>query len=199
MRGNEQKIALLYDRFTTIRYSFIWRRDDRSMWRRRLNRNSMRVDQSNPENVRSWCTAGDFFAKFPQPVCVQQSILSAGHMMGKKSRRKKETRHLPPNRKKSRPDDYFRYGHLEVARFGKTVLMRNRMSQEQAEAIQAKLIEHLPGVVREIDNIIPQIDLPGQIRSSVNVTLGRHEGGQQHAQKTVHTRRDPSTSADGRA
>jgi hypothetical protein len=30
-------------------------------------------------------------------------------------------------------------------------------------------------------------DLPGQIWSSVNVTLGRHEGGQHHAPKTVHT------------
>src|SRR4051794_28043625 len=77
--------------------------------------------------------------------------------MGKKSRGKKEARRLPPNRKKSRPDDYIRYGPLEIARIGKTVFMRNRMSQEEAEALQAKLIEHLPDVVKDIDNIISQI------------------------------------------
>lgn len=77
--------------------------------------------------------------------------------MGKKSRRKKEARRLPPNRKKSRPDDYVRCGPLEIARIGKTIFMRNRMSL--AEAVQEKLIEHLPEVVREIDNIISQIVL----------------------------------------
>lgn len=79
--------------------------------------------------------------------------------MGKKSRRKKEARNLPPNRKTSRPDDYVRYGPLEIARFGTAILMRNRMSEEQAEALQVKLIERLPHVVKEIDNIISQIAL----------------------------------------
>ena len=79
--------------------------------------------------------------------------------MGKKSRRKKEVRQYPPNRRKSRPDDYVRYGPLEIARFGKAIFMRNRMSQEQAEAVQAKLIDHLPDVVKEIDNLVSQIAL----------------------------------------
>ena len=42
-------------------------------------------------------------------------------------------------------------------------------------------------------------DLPGQIWSRVNVRLDRNQGGQGHAQETVHARRDHSTSADSRA
>src|SRR5207247_11406473 len=42
-------------------------------------------------------------------------------------------------------------------------------------------------------------DLPGQIRSRVNERLERNPGGHGHAQETVYARRDPSTSADGRA
>ena len=79
--------------------------------------------------------------------------------MGKKSRKKEGTRHLAPSRTKSKPDDYVRYGPLEIARFGNAILMRNRMSQEQADAVQEKLIEHFPDVVREIDNITSQIAL----------------------------------------
>jgi len=40
-------------------------------------------------------------------------------------------------------------------------------------------------------------DLPGQIRSRVNVRLDRNQGGQGHAQETVYARGDYSTSADG--
>ena len=40
-------------------------------------------------------------------------------------------------------------------------------------------------------------DLPGQIRSRVNVRLDRNQGGQSHAQETVYGRGDYSTSADG--
>jgi len=43
------------------------------------------------------------------------------------------------------------------------------------------------------------IDLPGQIWSRMNVRLDRNQGGQGHAQETVHARRDHSTSADSRA
>jgi len=102
--------------------------------------------------------------------------------MGKKSRRKKEAR-LPLERRKSRPDDYLQYGPVEIARIGKTIFMRNRMSQEQAEAIQAKLIEHLPDVVREIDNIISQIVLktrqlpPGELLKRAYWEVARHHLG----------------------
>ena len=44
---------------------------------------------------------------------------------------------------------------------------------------------------------LEKIGLPGQIRSSVNGTLDRHEGGLHHAQEMVHARRDPAPSADG--
>jgi hypothetical protein len=79
--------------------------------------------------------------------------------MGKKSRLKKEARRLPLKRKASWPDDHVQYGPLEFSRVGKTIYMRDRMSHEQAEAVQAKLIDHFPDVVREIDNIISQIAL----------------------------------------
>ena len=41
------------------------------------------------------------------------------------------------------------------------------------------------------------IDLPGGIRSRMNVKLGRSQGGHCHAQETVYARRDYSISADG--
>lgn len=79
--------------------------------------------------------------------------------MGKKSRLKKEARHLPLSGKKSRPDEYMQCGPFELARVGRATVMRNRMSQEQLDALQIKLIDHLPDVVREIDTIISQIAL----------------------------------------
>lgn len=101
--------------------------------------------------------------------------------MGKKSRRKKEIGLVSSKIKKSRPDDYFRYGPLEVARFGKTMLMRNRMSQEQSEVIQAKLIEHLPDVVREIDSIFSQIALKiSQLQPGELLKLGYWEAARHH-------------------
>lgn len=106
-------------------------------------------------------------------------------IMGKKSRRKKETHPLPLRKKKSWPDDYIRHGPLEVARIGKAVYMRNRMSHEQAEAVQAKLIEHLPDVVMEIDNFISQIALktsqlaPGELLKRAYWEAARHHLGTQ--------------------
>lgn len=105
--------------------------------------------------------------------------------MGKKSRRNKEARRHPPNRKKSRPDDYVQYGPLEIARIGKTIFMRNRMSKEEADAVQAKLIEHLPDVVREINDIISQIALkisylpPDDLLKRAYWELTRHSLGVQ--------------------
>ena len=57
------------------------------------------------------------------------------------------------------------------------------MSQEQAEAIQAKLIERLPHVVEEIDNIISQIALkvsqlpPGELLKRAYWEAARHHMG----------------------
>ena len=46
-------------------------------------------------------------------------------------------------------------------------------------------------------NLQSVADLPGQIRSRVNVRLDCNQGGQGHAQETVYARGDYSTSADG--
>ncbi len=74
--------------------------------------------------------------------------------MGKKSRTKK--RHSVKGRLVG-PDDSFRHGPLEIVRIGKTIFMQNRMSEEDANSVQEKLVEHLPDVIKEINTTISQI------------------------------------------
>ena len=49
------------------------------------------------------------------------------------------------------PDDYFAEGPFEMARFGKTTVMRSRLAETQFKAAQANMIEIFPKVVAEID------------------------------------------------
>jgi hypothetical protein len=75
--------------------------------------------------------------------------------MGKKSREKNQKNN---RRKKSiKPDDYFRLGPLEMARFGKIIVTRNTMSDEQFKAMQERLAEQFPVICQEIDEIIAKI------------------------------------------
>ena len=59
-------------------------------------------------------------------------------------------------KKKIKADDYFSAGPLEVARFGKNVLMRSNWDPEQFHKFQKSLVERLPQVENEIDDLIRQ-------------------------------------------
>lgn len=56
-----------------------------------------------------------------------------------------------------KPDDYFRHGPIEMARFGKFVVSRSNLSKDQFEEMQNKLVERFPDVCREIDGKISKI------------------------------------------
>lgn len=77
--------------------------------------------------------------------------------MGRKIRKKKLAGVIPEKGKTVKADDYFRFGPPEIARFGKAVVMRNSMSQEQAAEMRKKLAERFPNVELEIDHIVSQI------------------------------------------
>jgi preprotein translocase subunit SecA len=60
-----------------------------------------------------------------------------------------------------KPDDYFASGPFEFARFGKTVIGRSHATPEQVVAARARMAEHFPTVVAEIDALVSSI--AGQI------------------------------------
>lgn len=55
------------------------------------------------------------------------------------------------------PDDYFASGPIEMARFGKTMVMRSRLTEAQHQAMQAHMVERFPQVVAEIDATVGRI------------------------------------------
>jgi hypothetical protein len=55
------------------------------------------------------------------------------------------------------PDDYFASGPIEMARFGKTMVMRSRLTEAQHKAMQAHMVERFPQVVAEIDATVASI------------------------------------------
>jgi len=56
-----------------------------------------------------------------------------------------------------KPDDYFASGPVEMARFGKTMVMRSRLTESQHQAMQARMVEQFPQVVAEIDATVARI------------------------------------------
>lgn len=56
-----------------------------------------------------------------------------------------------------KPDDYFASGPIEMARFGKTMVMRSRGTPAQHQAAQARMAEMLPEVMAEIDALAAAI------------------------------------------
>ncbi|MBI2471916.1 MAG: preprotein translocase subunit SecA [Planctomycetes bacterium] len=56
-----------------------------------------------------------------------------------------------------KPDDYFRHGPIEMARFGKFIFSQSNLSKDQFEEMQNKLVERFPEVCREIDDKISEI------------------------------------------
>jgi hypothetical protein len=77
--------------------------------------------------------------------------------MGKKSRNKHHAGALTAKKKRVAPDDYFRTGALEMARFGKHVLMRNNMTPEQHARFMKHCADRLPEVTGEIDGHVSAI------------------------------------------
>lgn len=77
--------------------------------------------------------------------------------MGKKSRNKERARTLAAEKRSIRPDEYYSYGPVEIARFGKFVVLRNNMQKEQFEKMQARLANHFTEVCQEIDEKILRI------------------------------------------
>ncbi len=78
-------------------------------------------------------------------------------LMGKKARAKHRVSELVAKKKPVSADDYFSHGAFEMARFGTLLVARNRMSGEQFEEAQEKLIEHFPEVCQEINDAIFRI------------------------------------------
>ncbi|MGV7096839.1 YecA family protein [Desulfovibrio sp. QI0434] len=56
-----------------------------------------------------------------------------------------------------KPDDYFHFGPIELARFGKEVVCKNNMSKEEVEQYQKATAEKHPGVCEKIDSKIQKI------------------------------------------
>lgn len=77
--------------------------------------------------------------------------------MGRKSSNKLRSRELRKQKKQVPPDDYFKFGPVELARFGKFVLLRNNMSDEQFEQMRDAQAERFPKVCREIDEKVSNI------------------------------------------
>lgn len=76
--------------------------------------------------------------------------------MGKKNRKK---HHLKTNPKKRpiKPDEYFRFGSIEMARFGEKIVMKNSMTNEQFNKMQERLAGEFPDICKEIDEVIGKI------------------------------------------
>jgi hypothetical protein len=74
--------------------------------------------------------------------------------MGKKSRSKNKGL---KERKAVKPDDYFSYGPVEIARFGKINVFRSNFAPKQFSKMQSRLTERFPIVCQEIDDKISTI------------------------------------------
>jgi hypothetical protein len=77
--------------------------------------------------------------------------------MGKKKKKYNRAKRQTARKKTVQPDDYFSYGPLEIARFGRFNVFRSNMTNEQFNEMQIKLVERFPKVCHEIDNKISAI------------------------------------------
>lgn len=77
--------------------------------------------------------------------------------MGRKKRSKHKALELAMGKKVVQPDDYFSLGPIEMARFGRMGVIRNRLSKEQFETMQDRHAELFPKVCREIDQKVSEI------------------------------------------
>lgn len=59
--------------------------------------------------------------------------------------------------KRQRPDDYARFGPIEVARFGKEVVIRNNMTEDEHQNYVNYLAEEYPKIKNRIDELVKEI------------------------------------------
>jgi hypothetical protein len=59
--------------------------------------------------------------------------------------------------KRVKPDDYFTWGPFEMARFGKTTIMKSHLTAELLAEAQAKMAERFPTLVAELDALVLSI------------------------------------------
>jgi preprotein translocase subunit SecA len=59
--------------------------------------------------------------------------------------------------KRVKPDDYFTWGPFELARFGKTTIMKSHLTAEQLAEAQARMAERFPTLVAELDALVASI------------------------------------------
>lgn len=78
-------------------------------------------------------------------------------VMGKNRQKKQRVKELADRKKRVRPDDYYQRGPLEMARFGRHVIMRSNMSPSEFADMQKYLTDLYPNVCQEIDELIKQI------------------------------------------
>ena len=71
--------------------------------------------------------------------------------MGKKKSIKHQASALAAKKKQTRPDDYFRRGPIEMARFGKHIVMRNNMTPDQHRQYMRHVADQLPLVITKGD------------------------------------------------
>lgn len=70
---------------------------------------------------------------------------------------------MEPKKKKKKksgavaPDEFFRKGHLSIARFGKLVKMRNDMSATDHARMMVRAATHLPQVTADIDAAVQRL------------------------------------------
>lgn len=61
------------------------------------------------------------------------------------------------NTKLSRPDDYARFGPIEIARFGKEVVMRNNMTDEEHQDYINRLADQYQEIKEKVDQLVSEI------------------------------------------
>lgn len=79
----------------------------------------------------------------------------SGKLMG--ARKTKMRRRRKRRSHRSGPDDYFQFGPMEFARFGKVVLSRNNATPDEVKVMQANMADALPGIIAEIDSLVESI------------------------------------------
>src|ERR1700677_2936435 len=80
----------------------------------------------------------------------------AGHSFASR-RRSHVAKSKKRKAKNVKPDDYFAAGPMEFARFGRVTVGRSRATQEQVDAVQARMAVESPIMLGEIEALVASI------------------------------------------
>lgn len=67
------------------------------------------------------------------------------------------TKRKKKNPKLVKADDHFTWGPFELARFGKTTIMKSHLTEEQIAEAQARMAKRFPALVAELDALVSSI------------------------------------------